>query len=231
MDPMIDDVYVLAALRLAAGSDPAPAAVGADAEAAWALRLPGATTAQPVPLPGAAGARSGDGPRLVRFTSDEVTIEVEFAFCDGRVDVAGQVRAAPASTRRDDADPAPDARTAPEDPGPGAGASGATDARTAPEDPGPDPGASGATDARAAADSSDAGVASGGSGVGVDRPAAGEGDAGSTVEIRTLRGSEVRVPSRSGHFAATGLPPGWLSVSWHRPGSPPVATRWLCVRE
>ncbi len=182
MDPVIDDVYLLAALRLAAGTDPAPAAVGADAEAAWALRLPGATTAQPVPLPGGVGARSGDEPRLVRFTSDEVTIEVEFAFCDGRVDVAGQVRAAPEFDRRDDS-----------------------------------------------------GMASDGTGPGAARPAgegdSSEGDVGSTVEIRTLRDSEVRIPSRTGHFAATGLPPGWLSVAWHRPGRPPVATRWLCVRE
>ncbi|MEU6427663.1 hypothetical protein ABZ860_17385 [Microbispora sp. NPDC046973] len=49
------------------------------------------------------------------------------------------------------------------------------------------------------------------------------------IEVRTPHISKVRVPSGSGHFAVAGLPPGWVSVVCHRPGHPPVFTRWVHV--
>ncbi|WP_405145816.1 hypothetical protein OG589_02680 [Sphaerisporangium sp. NBC_01403] len=59
------------------------------------------------------------------------------------------------------------------------------------------------------------------------QPAPGKG---ARVEIRTPHVSKIRFPSDTGEFATTGLPHGWLSVVCHRPGNPPVATRWQCVR-
>ncbi|GAB1821652.1 hypothetical protein [Herbidospora sp. RD11066] len=50
------------------------------------------------------------------------------------------------------------------------------------------------------------------------------------VEVRTPHVTKVRVPSPDGQFAVTGLPPGWVSVAYHRPTGPPVVTRWLRVR-
>ncbi|WP_327046946.1 hypothetical protein OG320_03335 [Microbispora sp. NBC_01189] len=50
------------------------------------------------------------------------------------------------------------------------------------------------------------------------------------IEVRTPHVGKVRVLSETGHFAVTGLPPGWVSVVCHRPGRPPVFTRWLRVR-
>lgn len=140
--------YLLAAMRLAAGSDPAPRSVLADARAAGRLRLPGAIVADPVEVPPPGGMRHGEGPRLRRFTADGLVVEVELTACDGQIELAGRV--APGAER---------------------------------------------------------------------------------VEVRTLYGAHVRVPSASGHFAVTGLPPGWLSVACHRAGAPPVTTRWLCVRD
>ncbi len=49
------------------------------------------------------------------------------------------------------------------------------------------------------------------------------------IEVRTPHIAKVRVPSGSGHFAVAGLPPGWVSVVCHRPGHPPVFTRWIHV--
>ncbi|GII79842.1 hypothetical protein Sru01_48240 [Sphaerisporangium rufum] len=178
MNPPSDEAYLLAALRMAAGTDPVPPGVAADARAAYALRLPGGVTAVPLPrATGRPGARSGarrepparppggagergappgrprageNEPRLVSFAGGGLAIDVEITVCDGHLDVAGQVR-----------------------------------------------------------------------------PAL---PAGSRIEIRTPRLSEVRFPAGSGEFAATGLPHGWLSVACHRPGQATVATRWLCVR-
>ncbi|MEU8270927.1 hypothetical protein AB0B89_27680 [Sphaerisporangium sp. NPDC049002] len=59
------------------------------------------------------------------------------------------------------------------------------------------------------------------------QPAPGKG---ARVEIRTPHVSKIRFPSETGEFATTGLPHGWLSVVCHRPGNPPIATRWQCVR-
>ncbi|GAA0965872.1 hypothetical protein GCM10009555_006340 [Acrocarpospora macrocephala] len=52
----------------------------------------------------------------------------------------------------------------------------------------------------------------------------------SWIEIRTPHVSKIRVPSPDGHFAATGLPPGWLSLVYHHPENPAIATRWLRAR-
>ncbi|WP_197038763.1 hypothetical protein [Herbidospora cretacea] len=50
------------------------------------------------------------------------------------------------------------------------------------------------------------------------------------VEVRTPHLTKVRVPSADGQFAVAGLPPGWVSVAYHRPSDAPVVTRWLRVR-
>lgn len=154
---MIDDAYLLAALRIGAGVDPAPLSVSAAARAAYTLRLPGALTAEPVPLPRPTGARGPAEPRLHRFRAPGLTIDIELTHLDGRVDVAGQVT--------------------------------------------PSPG----------------GVTPLGH--------------GSRIEIRGLHEQWTRVPTETGHFAATGLPVGWLSVACHRPGHPTVVTRWLRTRD
>ncbi|MEV6981192.1 hypothetical protein AB0M95_08020 [Sphaerisporangium sp. NPDC051017] len=54
---------------------------------------------------------------------------------------------------------------------------------------------------------------------------------GARIEIRTPHISKIRFPTENGLFATTGLPHGWLSVVYHRPGDRPVATRWHCVRQ
>jgi hypothetical protein len=159
------DEYLLAALRMAAGADPVPGRVSADARAAFHLRLPGGIVAAPVEVSGPRGARSGggtpgvpedDGPGMHRFVVTGLTIDVEAVVADGRLEVAGQVSPAP---------------------GPGSG-----------------PGA------------------------------------GWQVEIRTSHVSKTRDLSENGRFAVGGLPTGWVSVVCHRPGEPPVSTRWLHVR-
>jgi len=53
---------------------------------------------------------------------------------------------------------------------------------------------------------------------------------GSHVDVRTPHLTLTRHLAHSGQFAATGLPPGWLSVVCHRPGHPPVQTRWVRIR-
>ncbi|MBP2706580.1 hypothetical protein JOL79_22490 [Microbispora sp. RL4-1S] len=166
------DEYLLAALRLGAGSDPVPARVSAAARAAFALHLPGGIAAPPVEVPAPSGARSGapgtdtgpdegrdeggdrdgGGPdelRLRRFTAAGLTIDVEITVTGGRLEVAGQVSPPPG----------PDAR----------------------------------------------------------------------VEVRTPHIAKVRALTGGGHFAVAGLPAGWVSVVCHRPGEPPVFTRWAHV--
>lgn len=58
-------------------------------------------------------------------------------------------------------------------------------------------------------------------------PSPGEG---CRIDVRTPHLTLTRRLARTGHFAATGLPPGWLSVVCHRPGHPPVQTRWVRIR-
>ncbi|GLW07924.1 hypothetical protein Misp01_30540 [Microtetraspora sp. NBRC 13810] len=53
---------------------------------------------------------------------------------------------------------------------------------------------------------------------------------GAHVEIRTLHLGQTRALSETGHFAATGLPPGWFSIVCHRPSGPPIATSWARIR-
>lgn len=203
---MNDEVYLLAALRIGAGVDPAPLSVSATARAAYGLRLPGALTAHPVPLPCPAGARDAAEPRLHRFAAPGLTIDVELTHVDGRIDVAGQV------TPSDDvpglAQPDPDAPAVPR--------------QVTPEEQAPPPHRP--TPVEQAVAASPAG-----------HPYWPERivslEHGSRIVIRTLHDRWVRLPTETGYFAATGLPVGWLSVACHRPGRPPVVTRWLHTRD
>jgi hypothetical protein len=147
---MINDEYFLAALRLAAGSDPIPGHVSAAARDTFGLRVPQAVTAPPADCAPARGARGGDGPGLVRFVAAGLTFDLEVTVGDGLIDVAGQVF--------------------------------------------PHPGE------------------------------------GSHVDVRTPHLTLTRRLARTGQFAVTGLPPGWLSVVCHRPGLAPVQTRWVRIR-
>ncbi|MER5649915.1 hypothetical protein [Streptosporangium sp. NPDC002524] len=91
----IDDESLIAALRLASGSDPVPARVTTAARAAFGLRLPEATTARPVATPVPRGVRSAEEPRLLRFTAGGLTVELEVTSLDGLVDLAGQISPCP----------------------------------------------------------------------------------------------------------------------------------------
>ncbi|MBB4916321.1 hypothetical protein [Streptosporangium saharense] len=93
--PAIDDESLVAALRLAAGRDPVPAHVLAEARAAFALRVPGASTAAPVATAVPAGVRSSEEARLLRFTVGALVVELEIVPVDGLVDLAGQVSPLP----------------------------------------------------------------------------------------------------------------------------------------
>jgi hypothetical protein len=53
---------------------------------------------------------------------------------------------------------------------------------------------------------------------------------GCHVDVRTPHLTLTRRLALTGQFAATGLPPGWLSVVCHRPGHAPVQTRWVRFR-
>ncbi|MER5997640.1 hypothetical protein [Nonomuraea angiospora] len=53
---------------------------------------------------------------------------------------------------------------------------------------------------------------------------------GALIDVRTPHLTLTRRIAGSGDFAATGLPPGWLSVVCHRPGHKPVQTRWVRIR-
>jgi hypothetical protein len=148
----MSDELLVAAMRLAAGVDPVPAAVSAGARSALDLFVPGSLLATPVPVEPAGGARSGpsSGTELHRFTAGGLSVTVEIEPDDGRLRVSGQVT--------------------------------------------PPPGPEG------------------------------------WVEIHTPHLAKARMPSASGGFAATGIPPGWLRVVCHRPGEPPVVTRWVLAR-
>ncbi|MFI6507904.1 hypothetical protein ACIBCT_09890 [Streptosporangium sp. NPDC050855] len=91
----IDDESLIAALRLASGSDPVPERVTAAARAAFGLRLPGAATARPAATPAPRGVRSAERPRLLRFTAAGLTVELEVGSLDGLVDLAGQISPCP----------------------------------------------------------------------------------------------------------------------------------------
>ncbi|MEV5407397.1 hypothetical protein AB0K60_00960 [Thermopolyspora sp. NPDC052614] len=245
---MIDEVYLLAALRIGAGVDPAPLSVSAAARAAYALRLPGALTAELVPLPRPTGARDGTEPRLHRFAAPGVTIDVELTHTDGRIDVAGQVTFSP--------DPAPTDPTLvkhiPADPtlvkhAPGDHTLGVHASRVhasgdhtledqaheglalPPDGPAAvDHTASGEALTRGPVPSAERAPAPDHAAVhehGHPSPAA--SPARGRIVIRTPHDRWVRLPTETGYFAATGLPVGWLSIACHLPGRPTVATRWL----
>ncbi|WP_049565650.1 hypothetical protein [Nonomuraea sp. SBT364] len=147
---MINDEYFLAALRLAAGSDPIPGHVSAAARDLFRLRVPSAVTAVPAECAATRGVRGAEGPQMVRFVAAGLTFDLEVTVGDGLIDVAGQVCPAP-----------------------------------------------------------------------VD---------GTLVEVRTPHLTLSRRLAHGGHFAVTGLPPGWLSVVCHRPGHAPIQTRWVRIR-
>lgn len=116
--------YLLAALRMGAGTDPVPEGVSAAARAVFALRVPGGVPAGPVDLAAPAGARSASGPppggvqdghpaetshadtshsdtsRVRRFSADGLTIDVETTVNGGRMEVAGQVSPVPGPQAR-----------------------------------------------------------------------------------------------------------------------------------
>ncbi|GAA1276360.1 hypothetical protein GCM10009677_32570 [Sphaerisporangium rubeum] len=110
------DEYLLAALRIAAGTDPVPARVGADARAVHALRLPGAVMALPVPVQGDGGHRGMAAPRrgaetsltdhedagtrLLRFAAGEITFDLEVTVYAEHFDLAGQILPAPQAGTR-----------------------------------------------------------------------------------------------------------------------------------
>ncbi|TDC01841.1 hypothetical protein E1267_30785 [Nonomuraea longispora] len=50
------------------------------------------------------------------------------------------------------------------------------------------------------------------------------------IDVKTPHLTLTRHIAHNGDFAATGLPPGWLSVVCHRPGRAPVQTRWVRIR-
>jgi hypothetical protein len=53
---------------------------------------------------------------------------------------------------------------------------------------------------------------------------------GALVDVKTPHLTLTRRITHTGHFAATGLPPGWISVVCHRPGQAPVQTTWVRIR-
>ncbi|MFC5822844.1 hypothetical protein [Nonomuraea insulae] len=53
---------------------------------------------------------------------------------------------------------------------------------------------------------------------------------GALVDVRSPNLTLTRRIAHTGHFAATGLPPGWLSVVCHRPGHAPIQTTWVRIR-
>ncbi|TYB51946.1 hypothetical protein FXF51_52195 [Nonomuraea sp. PA05] len=53
---------------------------------------------------------------------------------------------------------------------------------------------------------------------------------GALVDVRSPHLTLTRRIAHTGHFVATGLPPGWLSVVCHRPGHAPIQTTWVRIR-
>ncbi|TMR11924.1 hypothetical protein ETD86_34160 [Nonomuraea turkmeniaca] len=53
---------------------------------------------------------------------------------------------------------------------------------------------------------------------------------GTLVDVKTPHLTLTTRIAHNGQFAATGLPPGWVSVVCHRPGHAPVQTGWVRIR-
>ncbi|GAA1669061.1 hypothetical protein GCM10009733_078120 [Nonomuraea maheshkhaliensis] len=53
---------------------------------------------------------------------------------------------------------------------------------------------------------------------------------GALVDVRSPHMTLTRRIGQTGHFVATGLPPGWLSIVCHRPGHAPIQTAWVRIR-
>ncbi|RJL34388.1 hypothetical protein [Bailinhaonella thermotolerans] len=89
---MTPEEGLLAALRIAVGTDPVPEHVRESAEAAFAFHIPGAVLAEPLPRCRTAGASRGDpGSQLMRFEAAGSVIEVELTPHGDRVDLAGRL--------------------------------------------------------------------------------------------------------------------------------------------
>jgi len=88
---MIDDEYLLASLRTAAGHDPMPAHVAASSRDLYTLRLVRADTANPLECAANRGVRGGAGPRMVRFATEELLFEFEVTIGDGLIDLSGHI--------------------------------------------------------------------------------------------------------------------------------------------
>ncbi|MBG0812691.1 hypothetical protein [Planomonospora sp. ID82291] len=95
-----DDAALIAALRLAAGHDPVPDEVAATARAAFRLRLPGAATALPLPVPAASGIRSTGRAHLLRFGADGLTVDLDVDSSGGLIDLAGRICPPPGADAR-----------------------------------------------------------------------------------------------------------------------------------
>jgi hypothetical protein len=147
---MINDAYLMAALRLTLGHDPIPPQVSAAARNAYRLRVPKAEIAAHVESASIRSVRDDDSSHLVRFIAAGHTFELEVTEGDGLIDVAGHIS-----------------------PYPGEGA---------------------------------------------------------LVDVKSPHMILTGRISHTGHFVATGLPPGWLSVVCHRPGHAPIQTTWVRIR-
>ncbi|GII65030.1 hypothetical protein Skr01_51150 [Sphaerisporangium krabiense] len=206
------DEYLLAALRIAAGVDPIPERVRADARAAYALRLPGAILAGPIAFSRDTGIPAG--------TLHAADLRPGVPLGSGARSGANVPPDPPSATA-----PPPETCTP-------AGA-GMADLTGMPGVTGPwagmheEPrllrfGADGLTiDLEITIRDSYLDLA------GHLHPTPARG---TRVEIRTPHISKIRFPSETGQFATTGLPHGWLSLVCHRPGARPIATNWQCIR-
>lgn len=92
---MINNDYLLAAIKLASGNDPVPSHVSAAARDAYGLRIPNVVTAASVECVAARGVRGVEGPHTIRFATDDLTFDLELTVSDGLIDVAGQVLPCP----------------------------------------------------------------------------------------------------------------------------------------
>ncbi|WP_327090733.1 hypothetical protein OIE66_08945 [Nonomuraea sp. NBC_01738] len=88
---MTNDEYLLAALRLATGNDPIPGHVSRAAREAFGLRIPRVVTASPVESGQGCEVRESEGESVLRFKSDDVTLDLELSVSDGLIDVAGEI--------------------------------------------------------------------------------------------------------------------------------------------
>ncbi|MFI7627679.1 hypothetical protein [Microbispora rosea] len=196
--------YLLAALRMGAGADPVPEGVSAAAGAVFGLRVPGGVPAGPVDLPVPPGTRSSAEAGAAQIGAAQ-TEAVEAGTAQTGTAQTGTAQTGTAQT--------------------GAAQTGAAQTGAA------QTGAAQAGVRRFSADGLviDVETAVIGGRMEVAGQVSPVPGPDARIEVRTPHIAKVRIPSGSGHFAVAGLPPGWLSVVCHRPGHPPVFTRWIHV--